>query len=162
MLASNAIFVDCHYINKDLYDILFKGALVLREHNYGLFLLARQRLNEMLVYMRDDLDMCDYVPEIDIVFKDQYAIYSQPFEDANAELRDLEGSLQLALKTGLDGRRHETQFTMMMPTLKNLQGQTAMTQMMRAVNALLLIQMLLLSGTVLYSIMLSDVNEQTY
>jgi len=37
-----------------------------------------------------------------------------------------------------------------------------MTQMLRAVNALLLIDMVMLSTLVIYSLMLSDVNEQTY
>ena len=37
-----------------------------------------------------------------------------------------------------------------------------MTSMMRAVNALLLIDMCMLAALVIYSLMLSDVNEQTY
>lgn len=37
-----------------------------------------------------------------------------------------------------------------------------MSQMMQAVNALLLIDMVMLSTLVIYSLMLSDVNEQTY
>ena len=37
--------------------------------------------------------MCDNVPEIDIVLKNQFEIYSQPFEKANADLREIEGNL---------------------------------------------------------------------
>ena len=49
MLANNAIFIDCNYVNKDLYDIIYRFSLVLREHNYGLFVLARKKLNQILV-----------------------------------------------------------------------------------------------------------------
>jgi len=41
MLAPKAIFIDCNYLHKDLYQVLYGSALVLREHNYGLFLLVR-------------------------------------------------------------------------------------------------------------------------
>jgi len=51
---------------------------------------------------------------------------------------------------------------MIMPTLKNLEGQSSTTEMLKAVNALLLIDMGMLSALVIYSLMLSDVNEQTY
>ena len=37
-----------------------------------------------------------------------------------------------------------------------------MTQMLKAVNVLLLLDMVALSTLVIYSLMLSDVNEQTY
>lgn len=51
---------------------------------------------------------------------------------------------------------------MIMPTLMNLEQQTQMTQMLKAVNVLLLLDMVALSTLVIYSLMLSDVNEQTY
>jgi len=70
ILAQNAIFMDCGYLHKDLYEIVYELALVLMKHNYGLFVLVRERLNQTLVYIRDELDACGYVPEIDIVFKD--------------------------------------------------------------------------------------------
>lgn len=45
LLAHNAIFIDCAYLHKDLYSMVYDLALILKEHNYGLFVLARQRLN---------------------------------------------------------------------------------------------------------------------
>ena len=86
ILTQNAIFVDCHYLNKDLYQVVYDLALVLQKHNYGLFVVARKNLNSMLVFIRDSLNVCEYVPEIDIVVKNQMDIYSQPFEQANAEM----------------------------------------------------------------------------
>lgn len=127
MLSSTAIFVDCNYLHKDIYEILYNSSIVLRERNYGLFLLVRQRLNEALVFIRDDLNLCDYVPEIDIVFKNQMSLYSKPFEEANLVLRGLEGDLQEALSKNLDGSMQETQFRMIMPTLMNLESQDSMT-----------------------------------
>ena len=52
--------------------MMYNTALVLRKHNYGLFLMVRKRLNEALIYFRDDLNMCEYVPEVDIVIKNQF------------------------------------------------------------------------------------------
>ncbi len=51
---------------------------------------------------------------------------------------------------------------MMMPTLKQMYRNEFMTQMMGAVNILLLIDMIMISVLVIYSLMLSDVQEQTY
>jgi len=89
-------------------------------------------------------------------------IYSQPYEQANAEMRDIESQIKKALSKDLDGNHVETQFRVMMPTLENMQKNEYMSQMMQAVNALLLIDMVMLSTLVIYSLMLSDVNEQTY
>ena len=66
ILSSNAIFIDCQYLNKDFYSIVYDSALTLQKHNFGLFVLARNRLNELLVFLRDDLRVCENVPEIDI------------------------------------------------------------------------------------------------
>ena len=66
ILSDNAIFIDCQYLHKDLYSMVFDLANLLREGNYGLFILARVRLNQILVYLRDELEVCEYVPEIDI------------------------------------------------------------------------------------------------
>ena len=75
VMSHNAIFVDCTYLNKDFYQIIYDLALVLKNHNYGIFVLARQQLNHLLVSMRDEMNLCDSVPEIDIVLKDQMGIY---------------------------------------------------------------------------------------
>ena len=75
ILSHNAVFVDCGYLNKDFYEIIYNLAIVLQQHNYGLFVLLRPRLNQLLVYMRDELKICDFVPEIDIVFKNQMELY---------------------------------------------------------------------------------------
>ena len=69
MLAPNSIFTDCNYLHKDIYQVLYDSALILRKRNFGLYLLVRKRLNEVLVYIRDDFNACEAVPEIDIVFK---------------------------------------------------------------------------------------------
>ena len=70
ILSSNAMFIDCQYLHKDLYQIVYDLAVVLQKHNFGLFVMARSRLNQMLVFLRDELRVCEYVPEIDIVLKD--------------------------------------------------------------------------------------------
>lgn len=49
-----------------------------------------------------------------------------------------------------------------MPTLEYLKSQQNTAAMLRAVNALLVIDMVFLSTLVIYSLMISDVNELTY
>lgn len=51
---------------------------------------------------------------------------------------------------------------MIMPTLEYLESQQNTAAMLRAVNALLVIDMVFLSTLVIYSLMISDVNELTY
>jgi hypothetical protein len=58
MLSHNAVFIDCGFLHKDIYDMVYDLALVLKEHNYGLFVLTRQNLNELLVYIRDEMRAC--------------------------------------------------------------------------------------------------------
>ena len=75
ILSHNALVIDCSYLHKDLYEMIFDMSVVLQEHNYGLFVLARSRLNQILVSVRDDLRVCEYVPELDIVIKNQMQVY---------------------------------------------------------------------------------------
>lgn len=45
-------------------------SLILKEHYYGVYMLVRKRLSQALAYIRDDLEVCNIVPEIDIILKD--------------------------------------------------------------------------------------------
>ena len=45
ILANNAIFVDCSYLNKDLYNIITKLKNVLKDHNMAIFLVMRKKIN---------------------------------------------------------------------------------------------------------------------
>lgn len=112
ILAHNALFIDCHYLNKDFYSIVFDLALVLKQHNYGLFVLARSRLNQILVFLRDTLQVCEFVPEVDIVLKDQMQLYMKPFEQTRRELREIQGHLKTLLSTNLDGSVNSSRFSM--------------------------------------------------
>ena len=162
ILSHNAIFIDCGYLNKDIYSIVYDLALILKEHNYGLFVLARKRLNELLVGIRDDMSACEYVPEIDIILKNQMEIYMKPFDESSAELTMIQNQLDIILSKNLDGSPNETIFNKDLPTLVYVEQNDYFKQMMRAVNANLIINIVLLSIIVVYSLMLSDVNEQTY
>lgn len=77
-------------------------------------------------------------------------------------MRRIAGSIQSALSKDLAGNLSKTQYTMMMPTLGQMNRNDYMAQMMGAVNILLLIDMVMISVLVIYSLMLSDVQEQTY
>ena len=41
MLSHNAVFIDCGFLHKDIYETVYDLSLVLKEHNYGIFVLAR-------------------------------------------------------------------------------------------------------------------------
>ena len=111
----------------------------------------------MLVYARDDLNVCNIVPEVDVVVKDQVGVYSLPYKEAETFLKDLKFKLYRAL-----GVQNINQFTMNLPTLKYLKQNQPISEMMKSTNANLIINMVLLSIIVIYSLMLSDVNGQTY
>lgn len=98
--------------------------MVMREQNYGLFVLARNRLNQMLVYIRDDLEVCNQVPEIDIVLKDQMAFYTKPYGETNDAMTEIKKELKIALETNLDGTPNETIFVSNTPLLTYMKKNT--------------------------------------
>ncbi len=77
-------------------------------------------------------------------------------------MRRISGAIQSELSKDLAGNLSKTQYSMMMPTLGQMYRNDFMTQMMGAVNILLLVDMIMISVLVIYSLMLSDVQEQTY
>ena len=54
----------------DFYQMVFDLAMIIKNNDYGLYIIMRPRLNEVLVNLRDNLNVCDAVPEVDIKFKD--------------------------------------------------------------------------------------------
>ena len=69
LISKNTIFVDCKYLNKDLYDIIYELAMILEDKNLILYSALRPRLNQILIYIRDRLSVCDYAPEINVLLK---------------------------------------------------------------------------------------------
>ena len=55
--------------------MLFRVAQLIKESDYGLFLIVRPFLNKVMVQVRDDLNLCDAVPEIDIKLKNPIDLY---------------------------------------------------------------------------------------
>ena len=74
----------------------------------------------------------------------------------------ISSKLQDILSKNLDGSLNASIFNMEMPTLMSVEQNDFFSQLMRSVNANLVINIFLLSIIVVYSLMLSDVNEQTY
>lgn len=74
----------------------------------------------------------------------------------------ISSKLQDILSKNLDGSLNASIFNMEMPTLMSVEQNDFFSQLMRSVNANLVINIVLLSIIVVYSLMLSDVNEQTY
>ena len=74
----------------------------------------------------------------------------------------ISSKLQDILSKNLDGSLNASIFNMEMPTLMSVEQNDFFSQLMRSVNANLVINIFLLSIIVVYSLMLSDVNEQSY
>lgn len=124
-----------------------------------MFALTRTQLNELLVYIRDELNICDVVPEIDIVLKDQLAVYSQPHKEQELYMLDVTKQIEDLMRTNLDGSPSDVEFSMQMPTLSYMESNSFFLSLMTSVNGILVVNVMLLSFLVIYSLMLSDVDE---
>lgn len=69
-LAQNSLFIDCHYMNKDMYQFVYSVSLQIKRRNYPLFLSLRTRLNKLLVFIRDEVNMCEYAMTLEAVLSD--------------------------------------------------------------------------------------------
>ena len=76
-LADANIFIDCGKMNMDVYKIVFDFSMILQEHYFSLFLTLRHSLNVLLVQIRDNLDICNYAPELNLIIKNKYETYMQ-------------------------------------------------------------------------------------
>lgn len=111
------------------------------------------------MYIRDELDICDVVPEIDIVLKDQLAVYSQPHKEQELYMLDVTKQIEDLMRTNLDGSPSDVEFSMQMPTLSYMESNSFFLSLMTSVNGILVVNVMLLSFLVIYSLMLSDVDE---
>ena len=45
LISKNSIFIDCKYLHKDMYDIIFELAMILQDKHVLLYAALRPRLN---------------------------------------------------------------------------------------------------------------------
>ena len=83
----------------------------------------------------------------------------QTYEKTVIDLRGIQAQLLDSLGTNLDGSENPSNFQMELPTLWYIESNVMAKQLMKSVNANLVINMVMLSSIVIYSLMLSDVNE---
>ena len=74
-IAKNTIFIDCGWLHKDLYDIVYELAMILERRNIVLYAALVPRLNEILIYLRDRFSVCDYAPEINVMLANATEFY---------------------------------------------------------------------------------------
>ena len=75
VLSHNAIFVECSHVQKDIIEVMEGLAMLMKEFNLVFYAIIEQRLNSFVDLMEERRFACNYVPEIDIVLKDQMGIY---------------------------------------------------------------------------------------
>lgn len=86
----------------DFYQMVFDMAMIIKNNDYGLYIIMRPRFNEVLVDLRDNLNVCDAVPEVDIKFKDQVELYILS-ENAGEKVEGIKGRLLSVMSENLDG-----------------------------------------------------------
>ena len=64
-----------------------------------------------------------------------------------------------ALYQNLDGTPNDSAFTMITPAMEVMKSYSLMSEMIASVNSNYVVNMVFLSSIVIYSLMLSDVNE---
>ena len=76
--------------------------MILEERHLLLYSALRPRLNQILVYIRDELSVCDYAPEINVLLKDQSAYYIRE-DDSLPTIPQMGDHLMNAMKKNTDG-----------------------------------------------------------
>ena len=102
---------------------------------------------------------CDSVPEIDVIFKDQLGVYLQSNEVVNSKTSSLQGQVNLALRHNTDGTICSTNFDAMMPTALYIEQNEVFKSLYDGLNVVVILLLFLLATLVVYSLMISDVNE---
>ena len=125
LISKNTIFIDCRYLHKDLYDIVFKLCKILEEKNILLFAALRPRLNQILIYIRDRLSVCDYAPEASVILNDQAEYYVQG-QASTPSIPTMANKLLDAFKTNLDGTLNQNEVILKAPVYTELTSNTMM------------------------------------
>ena len=82
--------------------MVFDLAMIIKNNDYGLYIIMRPRFNQVLVNLRDNLNVCDAVPEVDIKFKDQVELYILS-ESPGEKVEGIKGRLLSVMSENLDG-----------------------------------------------------------
>lgn len=127
-----------------------------------MYVVIEPRLNKFLAELSQNEIFCKNVPEIDVIFKDQLDIYLSPADNIKSKTSSLESQVSLALRKNTDGSFSYDSFKTLMPTAMYLNGNAMFMEMFGGVNAIVILYLFMLAAIVIYSLMISDVNEQTY
>ena len=120
-IAQNSVLIDCKWLYKDLYDIIYELAMILEEKHLVLYMSLRPRLNQILVYIRDELSVCDYAPEINALLKEQPAYYLG--EDKSlASIPELADKLLESFKRNPDGSINDKEVRVSAPIYTDMKN----------------------------------------
>ena len=158
IFAQTSAFADCANTGRDLHQILTKLLTFVREYSELAYILIADRVESTATWIEKERIVCEVVPEIDIMLKDQFATYNQNSPDAiTAELKKVEDSIRKALKS------HEspidTEFTLVSPVRQYIEANRAFAEIIAGFSFMQIFAMALLSMVVIYSLMVNDVDE---
>ena len=162
ILSHTAIFIDCRYLHFDLSEMINDLSQLLKEANKVMYLLIEKRKDAFLQTLSTDNFACCHVPEVDVVLKDQMDLYMLTSEEILMKTDKIKSDLAHTLKSNLDGSPNKNGYKMLMPTAAYMETNSMFKAMISSVNVVQILVMFLLSIIVVYSLMISDVNEQTY
>ena len=158
VIAKNSIIIDCKFLHKDLYDIIYTLAIMLQDKHIVLYSALRPRLNQILVYIRDRLSVCDYAPEINAILVDQPSYYTD-LDGSLPTIPELANNLIENLKTNEDGSLNAKGVEISAPVYTSITDRSNINAIQSSINFILIIMLALLSTVVVYTLMLADVEE---
>ena len=162
LISKNTIFVDCKYLHKDLYDIVYELAMILEDKNIVLYAALRPRLNQILIYIRDRLSVCDYAPEVNVLLKnstDYYLADHYTTHSAPATIPEMADKLLNSFKKNIDGSTNTNEINLQAPIYTDMHSREMIQELQSSINLVLIIMLFLLSSVVVYTLMLADVEE---
>ena len=157
--AKNTIFVDCGWLHKDLYDIVYELAMILEQRNIVLYAALVPRLNQILVYLRDRFSVCDYAPEINVLLTNSTDFYLAKDEDLQGKTQRKAAELLEALSTNLDGSKSEKEVKLTAPIFASMSSRDMIKQVHSSNSLVLIVLLFMLSSVVVYTLMIADVEE---
>ena len=150
----NVALADCHYINRlfsSSYERFFREIIAEKPYYY----LLLSKLDQTARSTIDSLDMCNYALTIGGVLEEQVTTYT-------GTKANMESQLGLAGGAMIDALALNPNITVSTPLKTALKGVEIVTVFFGSIMTSIIFFLAILCTQLIYSLMLSDVNEKTF
>ena len=92
-------------------------SLVVKGMNKVVYSLIQKSLNDFITKISKEKFACNYVPEVDIILKDQMKLYLSSNDEILTQTGNIQSKILKSLKYNNDGTTNPTQYKMTMPSV---------------------------------------------